>query len=55
MEPCTLSNVGFEVERKNKIFVVKWNSLCKHVGHQKVLKNMGLRCEKKGLVLLQGL
>ncbi len=47
MEPCTLSNARFEVERKNKILVVKWNSLCKHVRHQKVVKNMGFRCEKR--------
>jgi len=36
-----------EVEGKNKIFVVKWDSLCKHVGCQKAVKNMGSNVNKR--------
>jgi hypothetical protein len=30
-----------EVEGKDKIFIVKWDSLCKHVGWKKAKKNIG--------------
>jgi hypothetical protein len=36
-----------KVERKNKIFGVKWDSLCKHVGRRKVMKNMGFDVKKE--------
>jgi hypothetical protein len=32
--------VCIEVEGKNKIFVLKWVSLCKHEGCQKAMRNM---------------
>ncbi len=46
IEACTLSNVGFEVEGKNKIFVTKWNSFYKQTNHQKVVRIMGSNVKK---------
>jgi hypothetical protein len=31
-----------KVEGKDKIFDVKWDSLCKHVGQRKTNKNIGI-------------
>jgi hypothetical protein len=35
------------VDRKDKLLVVKWESLCKHVGHKKVDKNIGIGVKKR--------
>jgi hypothetical protein len=35
-----------EVEGKNKILAAKWDSLCKHVGRQKVVRSMGSNVKK---------
>jgi hypothetical protein len=34
------------VEGKDKIFIAKWDSLCKHVGRKKVKKNIGTNVKK---------
>jgi hypothetical protein len=36
-----------EVEGKNKILVVKWDSFCKHEGCQKAMRNMGSDVKKR--------
>jgi hypothetical protein len=36
-----------KVKGKNKILATKWDSLCKHVIHQKVVKNMGFNVKKR--------
>ncbi len=38
-----------EVEGKNKILVVKWDSLCKREGCQKAMRNMGSDVKKRDL------
>jgi hypothetical protein len=38
--------VCIEVKGKNKILATKWDSLCKHAIHQKVVGNMGFDVKK---------
>jgi hypothetical protein len=35
------------LERKDKIFVIKWDSLCKHASWRKVERNIGTNVKKK--------
>jgi hypothetical protein len=39
--------ISTEVEGKDKLFVVKWDSIRKHVGSKKTLKNMGFNVKKR--------
>jgi hypothetical protein len=32
----------YVVERKNKLFALKWDSICKHAKHIKANKNIGI-------------
>ncbi len=39
-------NICSQVEGKDKLFGLKWDALCKHIGRKKTNKNIGL--VKKG-------
>ncbi len=41
---CKICSV---VERKNKLFVPKWDSICKHARHMKANKNIGIGVKKR--------
>jgi hypothetical protein len=41
---CKICSV---VERKNKLFVPKWNYICKHAKHMKANKNIGTSVKKR--------
>jgi hypothetical protein len=46
MAICILSNSKFEVKRKDKLLLPKWDFLCKHVGRKKAKKNIRTNVKK---------